>query len=369
MLSLAAAHLDYLVPENPVYRRAKYALLDKALHDYRLTLSRPITAENCDALLGTANIIQFLMWCDLSFMEDQSGTQRQHQPLNLSSDRLYLLSTGVRQIFFMAWPLFQTTQSLFMRVGVLGPCMALEDIVEARGLNWQRFLRAFMDLYDNPRYHGGPNAFVGSESPCPSSQRSQSPASPFPPAASALSSGSNSRSNAYLDGIVSSLPSSNAPPFKVTTLWQSFKEGEEYIRSAGTHDEALARAAYKRIAARLAIAMAFVLDHTSSGCPASRATWNSTTGSREPPLRPSDTVRYVATFPMMCFGPPLALISSGDSRILVVLFHIYRVVRILLPGEQYWWCRRRVKVMEEAIGRELRSRGLEVCLRRKDEVL
>jgi hypothetical protein len=71
---------------------------------------------------------------------------------------------------------------------------------------------------------------------------------------------------------------------------------------------------------------------------------------------------------MMCFGPLLALISSGDSRMLVVLFHIYRVVGALLPEEKYWWCKHRVEVMQEAIGRELRGRGLEVCLRRRSEV-
>lgn len=72
---------------------------------------------------------------------------------------------------------------------------------------------------------------------------------------------------------------------------------------------------------------------------------------------------------MLCFGPFLPLISSGDSRALVVLFHIYRVVRILLPTDEFWWCRRRAEVMESAIGDELRARGLEVCIRRQNEVV
>jgi hypothetical protein len=53
---------------------------------------------------------------------------------------------------------------------------------------------------------------------------------------------------------------------------------------------------------------------------------------------------------------------------LVVLFHMYRVVGVLLAGERYWWCKRRVQVMQEVIGRELHVRGLEVCLRRRAEV-
>jgi len=371
MLSFAAAHLDYLHPGHPHYHRAKYALLNKALHDYRETLSAPITADNCDALLGTANLIQFLMWCDLSFMEGQQPLETSASGLDLSGDRLYFLSTGVRQIFFMAWPLFQSARSVFQRVGLLQPCMALEDVVEARGLRWRRHVRGFMELYDNPRYRGGRNglaafssfssSFSSSPSSCASSsERSRSPPGSFPAASPGRSTG------AYLEGVWDSLPSSRAPTHNVMTLWQSYKEGEAYVRSAGVHDEGLMRAAFKRLVARLAVAMAFVMDQEGSGCPAF-GTWGDR--YRQPELKRSDMVRYVATFPMMCFGPLLALISSGDSRMLVVLFHIYRVAGVLLPGETYWWCRRRVEVMEDAIGRELRRRGLEVCLRGQNEVV
>jgi hypothetical protein len=407
MLSFAAAHLDYLHPGRAQYHRAKYALLNKALHDYRESLSAPITADNCDALLGTANIIQYLMWCDLSFMEGQDPDA----PLDLSGDRLYYLSTGVRQIFFMGWPLFQSPQSVFMHVGVLQPCMALEDFVEARGLNWQRHARALMDLYDNPRYQGGTGGSgTGAGGTCPSSSTSapsppqqpevSSPSSetspPFsPPGSSGFGldsastsfpttpspgSGSSSHgtSTGFLEGLRPSLPSTSAPPYRVMTLYQSYKEGEAYVQSAGVHDEALMRAAYKRLVARLAVAMAFVLDDEarSAGgggggvCPAAGG---GAEGSGSPPrhleIRGNDRMRYVTVFPMMCFGPLLALISSGDSRMLILLYHIYHVTRKLLVAECYWWCKRRVEAMIEAIGRELRSRGLEVCLRRRDEVV
>ena len=398
MLSFAAAHLDYLHPGHPQYHRAKYTLLNKALHDYRETLSAPITADNCDALLGTANLIQFLMWCDLSFMEGQEPppqphthtltTQTPETPLDLSGDRLYFLSTGVRQIFFMAWPLFQTAQSVFNNVGLLQPCVALEDVVDARGLNWQRYLRGFMDLYDNPRYQGG----MRSSTTAPSSSYATSvssdmshspgsfPATPVAGSASGLGSGSgpaaaSSSAAAYFEGLMQSVslsaPSSSGPTYNVMTLWQSYKEGEAYVRNAGAHDEKLMRAAYKRLVARLAVAMAFVANSEGGegACPAIAAAAGRVGGGlRQPTPKQADMVRYVATFPMMCFGPLLTLISGGDSRMLVVLFHIYRVAAVLLPGETYWWCRRRVEVMEDAIGRELRSRGLEVCLRRRSEV-
>jgi hypothetical protein len=392
MLSFAAAHLDYLHPGRAQYHRAKYALLNKALHDYRESLSAPITADNCDALLGTATIIQYLMWCDLSFMEGQDPDAL----LDLSGDRLYYLSTGVRQIFFMGWPLFQAPQSVFTHVGVLQPCMALEDVVEDRGLNWQRHARGLMELYDNPRYQGTTG---GAPEPCPSSSSAPSPAqpasspssegTPFSPPAFGMDSTttsfpatpspasgpvSNGPSTAFLEGLRPNLPSSSSPPYRVMTLYQSYKEGLAYVQSAGAHDEALMRAAYKRLVARLAVAIAFVLDDDASsaggggGCPVVSGNAEESSTPRHLQIRGNDRMRYVTVFPMMCFGPLLSMITSGDSRMLIVLYHIYWVTGKLLVGECYWWCKRRVEAMKEAIGRELRSRGLEVCLRRRNEV-
>ncbi|KAK4043979.1 hypothetical protein C8A01DRAFT_12496 [Parachaetomium inaequale] len=409
MLSFAAAHLDYLHPGQAQYHRAKYVLLNKALHDYREALSAPITADNCDALFGTANLIQFLMWCDLSFMDGQPQQQPQTQqqpppPLDLSADRLYFLSTGVRQIFFMAWPLFQSAQSAFTNVGLLGPCMALEDAVDARGLNWQRHARGLMEMYDNPRYHGSgsrgktmgmqsSSSYPGSPSASGSgsglSSRSESGSFPSTPdgggsgsagsSSNGAGTGTSSSSAAFLEGLLPSLPATGAPPYKVMTLYHSYKEGEAYVRSAGAHDEGLVRAAFKRLVARLSVAMAFVGGDTTTsssggggGCPAASGVKGEGGNGgcwRQPEVTGTDKVRYVTTFPMMCFGPLLGLISSGDSRMLVLLLHMYRVVGMLLHEEKYWWCKRRVGVMKEAIGRELRDRGLEVCLRRQSEVV
>jgi len=359
VLSLAAAHKAYLVPANPRYHRANYILLDKSLHDYRKALSSPITSTNCDALLGTAILVHHLMWCDLSFMEVR---EHHHQAggLDLSADRLYWLSTGVRQIFFMAWPLFQTARSVFMRVPVLQPCMALEDNVDARGLNWQRTAQGFMDLYDNPRYQGGRGAFEPAYSPFSSRTVSQVSGTG---SGVVFDGGSNLQEGAAAPFGAESL---DGNLFKVATLWDSYRMGEVFVESAGQQDKLLERAAYERLVVRLAVAIAFIEGRGSGGCPAAGPTPPDCARSA---LTQADIVRYVLTFPMLCFGPFLPLISSGDSRALVVLFHIYRVVRILLPTDEFWWCRRRAEVMESAIGGELRARGLEFCIRRQNEVV
>ncbi|KAM7207355.1 hypothetical protein V8F20_002235 [Naviculisporaceae sp. PSN 640] len=356
--------MAYLSPGDSRYHRANYSLLDKALREYRKALSSPITPTNCDALLGTAVLVHHLMWCDLSFMEVPDEGQK--EGLDLSADRLYWLSTGVRQIFFMAWPLFQTNHSVFMRVSVLQPCMALEDAVDARGLNWQRIAQGFMDLYDNPRYHGGRGAFSPAYTPSSSRAVSQSPAS--------ISSSSQSLALANRPGPheeISLGSESGKNLIKVATLWDSYKMGETFVENGGQQDKFLERIAYERLVVRLSVAIAFVEDRGIGSCPAAAAFF---TPNTTPPdcarstLTQEDVVRYVLTFPMLCFGPFLPLISSGDSRALVVLLHIYRVVGVLLPSDNFWWCRKRSEVMVSAIGAELRARGLEFCIRRQNEV-
>ncbi|KAK5664276.1 hypothetical protein OQA88_494 [Cercophora sp. LCS_1] len=238
-------------------------------------------------------------------------TTTQGQRLDLSRDRLYRLSTGQRQIFFMAWKEFQREESVFGRVGILGPCMALEKEVRERGLNWKRYFRGFCELYD-----GGWDI---------------------------------DDREIWADEL------------GVLTLWESYKEGEAFVEAGGVCDERVVRRAFRRLAERVAIAMAFVEDRTAKSLERDLVGGCWTFGLTEEGL-----VRYVLTFAMLCFGPLLPLISSGDARMLVLLWHMYRVVGELLPGEKYWWCQNRVRVMGRLIKKELDIRGVSVDLWREN---
>lgn len=356
MLSLAAAHLTYLVPDEPRYQHAKDYLFGRALRDYREALSAPITADNCDPLLGGAVLVHYLLWCDLNFMDGQVGGGSSSAPLDLSADRLYWLSTGQRQIFFMSWPLFQRPESIFMRVGILQPCMALSDEVDARGLNWRRLARPFMDLYDDPRYHGG-RGDVETVRPGTADTTASSPMlSPLSPSASSRAC------SVPLEEIDETFAYRSTDMLKVLILWESYKEGEDFVKAGGVRNETLTRRAYRRLADRLAIAMAYVEDGGfERTCAATER------GGRHGTMfRREHVMRYVLTFPMLCFGPLLSLISAGDSRALVLLYHVYHVVDVMLQGGEYWWCQRRTKIMLKAIREELDARGLSVCVRGRD---
>ncbi|KAK1835080.1 sterol uptake control protein 2 [Podospora conica] len=357
MLSLAAAHLTYLVPDEPRYQHAKDYLFGRALRDYREALSAPITADNCDPLLGGAVLVHYLLWYNLNFMDGQA--EGSSQPLDLSGDRLYWLSTGQRQIFFMSWPLFQSTNSIFMRVGILQPCMSLSDEVDARGLNWRRLSRPFMDLYDDPRFQGGRG-----ETLRPGTSASADTAS-SPMMSSPAMSPISSRACSVPVEEDETFAYRSTDMLKVLILWESYKEGEDFVKAGGVRNEMLTRRAFRRLADRLAIAMAYVEDGGfERQCPATDK------GGRHGSMfRREHVMRYVLTFPMLCFGPLLSLISSGDSRALVLLYHVYHVVDTMLQSDEYWWCRKRVTIMLKAIKDELDARGLRICVRSRDRFL
>ncbi len=75
----------------------------------------------------------------------------------------------------------------------------------------------------------------------------------------------------------------------------------------------------------------------------------------------ADIARLFFTFPVVCSGSFRQMIRQGDERALIVLFHFHRATRILLSDPETWWAHERSRVMEDLVGKELRSRGLDTC--------
>ncbi|KAH8889591.1 hypothetical protein GQ53DRAFT_870058 [Thozetella sp. PMI_491] len=341
MLSLGAAHMSYLVPNNSRYRRAGCSLLGTALADFRQALSVPIDATNCDALLGTSILIQHLTWTDLSFLEDQGPTLE--HPLDLSQDQLFLLSPGIRQIFHTVWPLFHTRQSVFTNVVGYKPYLGLEEMLMERGVDSHQFSRQLMDIYDDPEYHGGRN--VRSLPSTPSSTGSLTELVHFDsPPGPTYDLGSIDS-----DDTVSLFDSLCGESLRGLSLVECFAARESQLPPEATQEE-MSRAGYERLAARLSVVLSYLDLHKS---PEGFFSIPEASGSL--------LSRYMFSFALLCFGPFLSMMLKGDSRALVLMFHLYQAARILLPADQHWWCHRRAVVLESMIGDELRFRGLEIC--------
>lgn len=68
----------------------------------------------------------------------------------------------------------------------------------------------------------------------------------------------------------------------------------------------------------------------------------------ESPLLPA-LARYVLSFPVLCHGPFASMVQHGDPHALLLLYHFYRAVRILLPAGRCWWAHNRAAVSEAAL--------------------
>lgn len=62
-----------------------------------------------------------------------------------------------------------------------------------------------------------------------------------------------------------------------------------------------------------------------------------------------ELARYIFTFPLLCRGHYESLVYRSDPHALLLLYHFYRAVRVLLPREQYWWASNRATALETCL--------------------
>ncbi|PKK53990.1 hypothetical protein CI102_1207 [Trichoderma harzianum] len=59
--------------------------------------------------------------------------------------------------------------------------------------------------------------------------------------------------------------------------------------------------------------------------------------------------RYLIIFPVLCDQQFVSMVRHGDPHAMVLLYHFYRAVRILVPSTEHWWAQRRARLAEKAI--------------------
>jgi hypothetical protein len=354
ILSLAAKHLSILRPQDPRYAEGALVMLNKSIQSYRENLSKPITVENCDARLGTSILINYMAWNDLDFLEGQSIlTNPAAGGLDLSGDQLFLLSSGVRQLFFTAYPIFRDHGSIFTTIAHYHPCDHLEEEAERRGTRWREIWKRLTDLFDDPRYTG--------TSPDDATDQTLS------------STGLEYKSLEWyytnvsgwsLERPCEGRSAVGLSAFDAEYMWYMIKtDGNPALALELAEQGITARAIYDRIAQRLAVLLSLLPSvegqEDSSLMKDDGESLDGTVPATLSEARLRDVERYFFTFPMiLCFGPFLPLILHGDSRALVLLYHTYRAARCLLTSERAWWAGERAVVMEKLILHELEARGL-----------
>jgi hypothetical protein len=68
-----------------------------------------------------------------------------------------------------------------------------------------------------------------------------------------------------------------------------------------------------------------------------------------------DLARYAFTFPIMIFAYAERAIGRQDPKGLLLLYHFYRAIRILLGGPNYWWAHNRARLMEALLEEQLHA--------------
>ncbi|KAK1633702.1 hypothetical protein BDP81DRAFT_463380 [Colletotrichum phormii] len=145
ILAVSARHLSTLRPEDAVYEEASLALLSRSCALFGAELGRDDEAggEGYDSLFFTAQLIHYLTWCNLDFIDGSDDTGA---TLDLSQDQLFLLSSGLR--VFLSGTRAQGKDSIFTKAWQDAPCDALDKIVTEQDMDRSRIQTALMDRYD-----------------------------------------------------------------------------------------------------------------------------------------------------------------------------------------------------------------------------
>jgi hypothetical protein len=358
MLAVAARHLSILRPTDTRYAHTAMSLLSSACASYRCMLNLEITTENCDAMIGTSILIYCLSWCNLDFLEGQDLESPDRKPLDLSADQLFLLSPGVRHVFFTAWRVPNVQHTLFAQLATQKPCSALQDVLDSRGVDYEKVAHQFMSVFEDERFHGQGNRRFDTSSPDMSSGYSSPEAGgrgAKPPVINPALFNSPQMTDIL---IMNALALQERPPQPSP---QSETGGQDLHEDMGGYFRRIF--CYRKVVTKLAVIIALFLGNNTLS--------NSSPSTYSTPIflpSRSDINRFFLSFPLIWLGPFLDLVMESDTRGLVAIYHFYRAARDLLGGTtETWWASERAVVMERLLFRELARRGFGRCLREEME--
>lgn len=260
--------------------------------------------------------------------------------LDLSQDHLFLLSPGVLQVYFQALPFLMANGNAYTSMSHRRPRLRIERELTMHGEDPGRFVKTFMDIWDDARYQERPTQPVKSTT-------SNSP----PPQSWMLYLMLKAKLTPMEAPNLSSPNEVPAPtPEQLATAIAELST-RRLNPNEHTSSPDESRHAYEQMARRVSPIL----------CCVSRLQAHDSDWADQPAIRSlkADFAQMFFAFPILYCWPFLEMTARGDSRALVVLYHFYRGARMLLDDVDSWWARERSRVMEGLIARELRERGLE----------
>lgn len=345
ILCTSALHLTTLCPQSARYSYYATTLMSKTISLFRQSLSRPLTKITSEANMGTALLINYISWCDLSFMDGVRNFNC------LVHDQLLFLSPGILHVWFQAIPIFIEEKSVFVKVTNRHPRLKIEQALAKRGHSGELFVKPLMDVWDDPRYQRSGNlpahttvhmpAIKGSSHLLQELQRELVPANPL--------LGPSSCHNDEHEPLPEQMMNYKKAIAKVMADSLEAKGSPIPPRLPPS---ALDRAGFEYIVRRMS---PLLVCQTMAS--------NSDQGTASDMLALHKNIEdFFYGFPVLCCGPFTELVARRDARALVLLFHFYRCARALLDPRRCWWARTRCCLMEKLIDEGLKSLGLSTSL-------
>ncbi|RBR16702.1 hypothetical protein FVER53590_10002 [Fusarium verticillioides] len=336
ILCTSAMHLSSLCPHETRYKDASEHLMAKTVQLFRKNLSRPLNKQNCEALMGTALLVNYISWFDLDFLHGQTK-------LDLSKDQLFFLTPGIIELWFRSMPIFIDQGSIFTDVARHSPRYHIEQALVSWGHDPERFVSLLMGIWDDPRYQG--KTFpVPSDEPTSCAWRLllgmenqiPHPSPKSPPAEESCEEETHNQSLIHLKEVITDVTDKFTSPTHPAASMVLLSQTDRSVFETLIH----------RISPLMCCA-SLAVDPMCNGLLGS--------------IR-NDIEELFFGVPALCSGPIARWIADGDSRILLLLCHFYRAAQILLSSTRNWWGYMRSCVMERLIFEELKSRGLDVVL-------
>jgi hypothetical protein len=367
LLCLSATHLATTNKDPSRYTQCALQLWTRSASLLRDKLSRPIDSTSVEQLIGASVLMQYIAWSHVEFLDEHQVSHGGDIPscINMTHDPLFNLSSGVKDLYFEAFPALWGSHSAFLSTALYNPRLKLEEAIENCGLDPGAYVTFFTGIWEDPRFHVvDPSALDQQARPpsTPSSSSSLDRLEDFINSGQAQGSQSVHERLLSVVGIfriLSGCMSRDSPP-----QLQGSPDGMTpplYPDSpSSTFQQDLSdaqRTAFHFVSRGVSIAMCLALI-SSERTPANCGTTTTTLTHLQ-----SDIERYLFSFPIICTGTFRDLALQGDPRTLVVLLHFYHSTQVLLRGGRGWWARDRCRVMQSLIWKYLNAMGLDVYAR------
>ncbi|KAK6381637.1 hypothetical protein LTS17_004696 [Exophiala oligosperma] len=365
MLCVSARHLAYLFPDDPTYSLAARAHLVQSLGMFRRDIdnNKTLTASDADAFMATSILIYFELWTETEFVIQKGSTRdgrEARDALDLSRDNMIPLARGLVELFLRSGPVLFDRGNGNEDPGNPKPSVFVAEIQHSPRRN----------LENAAAIHQGSGLRKGV---AVDSIRSWSvPATASGP--EQVSDDSDRKSQDEMDNENDTVPLP-PPPNPAQTPAPSAHEKGYGHEKPGEDEDAVAESCtfqslHEDATSRLATLCMF-LPEMRSGPHRDRDEERLSNHETERdhdgfPLLPprqlrADLIRYAFTFPILTHEYLSRLVSRRrDDTLtepgLVVLYHFYRCVRILLGDDSHaWWTHRRARSMESLLEQQLRE--------------